>query len=612
MTIWNLLQRIGYNSSAYDGTSSAEMQPLDPILIATADMTKIRKAAQLFPTLWQFLKRIYEPEVFKALIDKALMRKVVWTNNCYHEHIQQLHEWGLLQKVPIDQAAYFVGYFEVPKGEYASRAIVNAKTLSSHFVRPEPVNIAPITGILERIHHMQSEGPIYIVYGDFRHFFHAVLLHPDIAKHFTIAINHVFYSWVRLPMGWSFSPLTAQALGWLVILHREEGDEALFETEGLAGGHLPTFVRTVGCDGFISLTYDNYICTTRDAGIADKISKRIIANCKRFNITIKEHKMVSSKSMSEHKAPVILLGAQVCHEMRRNEDQPTHGIKWRIDPRKSGMILPLLTTRRQIASAIGRCLYRYHLSLRPLVTCPGAMALIQILRLLALRQIAPCSPHWDSNFPLTDQQTDVLQSEWALYRNNDWLRIEPAMKITASTQRYIVASDASETAWGFVVMTLDGEILYVHSARWADSMSELHIFYLELYAALYAQKWVHKQKGKCIIYHLIDNSAARAVLEHGYSTTTLGCRWLAEHYRIFEGRIHLVAVTSGMNIADEPSRLKDLKLMKIAITCKIVHDAILGFRGELGTPYSSAEWHHGGIRHREPDDDCIDDEQDDG
>ena len=90
MTIWNLLQRIGYNSSAYDGTSSAEMQPLDPILIATADMTKIRKAAQLFPTLWQFLRRIYEPEVFKALIDKALMRKVVWTNNCYHEHIQQL------------------------------------------------------------------------------------------------------------------------------------------------------------------------------------------------------------------------------------------------------------------------------------------------------------------------------------------------------------------------------------------------------------------------------------------------------------------------------------------------------------------------------------------
>ena len=90
------------------------------------------------------------------------------------------------------------------------------------------------------------------------------------------------------------------------------------------------------------------------------------------------------------------VGLEIRTTLKRQKTKPDEvALEWRIDPRK---ITPVLTfaTRREIASTIGKCLYRYFTMGRPLALQQGALELIGILRHVAAKQI-PSRVQWDAN-----------------------------------------------------------------------------------------------------------------------------------------------------------------------------------------------------------------------
>ena len=511
MDLWVLLKRIGYNGHTYDGAMlECTTAPLDPIEVGVVDRSRIRKAMRRFPVLARGFERICTVEAFKELLCEDVIKHVVWTKNVYAEHFLLLESWRMIRETTLDSLLSVCSYFAVPKTSSSSRSIVNGKRFSCLCVVPPPVNIPSIVDVLRRLNSaLRSCNRIHIVHGDLRHFFHSIALAEGIERFFGLAMAHRFYAWLRLPMGWSHSPHVAQCLAWLLLVHCEGGEPALFELDVFDGEHLPTFLPLAGGRlGFACITYDNYFCCSSQSEIADAVSRRIQRNAKLFRMTIKEHFHSSPKSL---RSGIIYLGLEIRTSLKRRKAEADEtALEWRIDSRK---ITPVLTfaTRREIASTIGKCLYRYFTTGQPLALQPAALELIGILRRVAAKQ-TPNQVQWDARIVLEEESAEILKREWFLRQRNEW--ITSCYRDIPVSQTCILATDASLTHYGYVILDINGTLMQEFSAPFPLQMANLHIFLLELHAALEGQKAVI---GPAKIYHLIDNNAVRHALTRGYS-----------------------------------------------------------------------------------------------
>ena len=590
MPIWTLLKKVGYGGGEY-ADSGASLLPLDPIDIEVANMSRIFEAARAVPLFWKIVRRVESLEAFEELVAIDHTRRLRYTNKKYASHLKSLERWKVTVPCPMEQIRFFVSYFAVAKNDTMARSIVNAKRFSTMCKVPPPVNIPCITDVLKRLN-AAAATPMWIVYGDIRHFFHAIPIGASIGNFFGILLKQQAYRWSRLPMGWSHSPVTAQAIAWLLISFRFEHEESMLDETVFRGAQLPTFVQ-LGRYGWCCITYDNYVCVVNDVTIASSFHVRIARNANYFGLQLKEHDMRTSRRMRESDEPVILLGVQVCTIKRR------FGIRWRVNPKKLKMQNAILT-RRDAARVVGRCLYRKYIMLLPLVLASGALELIAILRKVAESK----GESWDARHHLDEDQVRLLRVELQELMVNEWITVEHGRE---PTETIYVVSDASLEGHGYVVLRKDGAMVHQHMSRWNAEMSKLHIFFLELRSAIEAQQWIRESMPSAVIYHAIDNSAARQVLEHGYSSTLVGNKWLKSH--LGGGLLHVryVPIASADNAADELSHLKPCSLTRVTKSLNVIWAHI------AGTRFSSEQGHFfppgcDGYRHAEPEDPSPEDD----
>ena len=287
----------------------------------------------------------------------------------------------------------------------------------------------------------------------------------------------------------------------------------------------------------------------------------------------------------------IYLGLEIrTTRKRRKAEADEIALEWRIDPRK---ITPVLTfaTRREIASTIGKCLYRYFTTGQPLALLPAALELIGILRRVAAKQ-TPNQVQWDARIVLEEESAEILKREWFLRQRNEL--ITSCYRDIPVSQTCILATDASLIHYGYVILDINGALMHEFSAPFPLQMANLHIFLLELHWALEGQKAVI---GPAKIYHLIDNNAVRHALTRGYSSNDLANRWMRGHLTSSPHVIEYVGVVSGENIADNPSRNLRVDINLCERTRDIVTHAIRGNKLGGSTPMDHRP------EDEEPDDD---------
>ena len=259
--LWLLLRGLGYPfSSPYAGhgqfPKQVGIQDLDPINCAGQARIKLARADGMksgFTVIVALLAILTSQEAlancFTAQDELRKGREIRFTNSKYRPHLEDLAKWRVLQEVTPEQVAFFATYFAVPKTPSSMRSIFNGRQLSGASAVPPPVNLADVATALKMMAELASRGRIYVCAGDFRHFFHQLPIeHGENARSmFGLAVNagtkdrpeKKFFRYNVLPMGWSFSPCIAQAMGWMVIAGRRDSEKPLVNEDALKGNALP-------------------------------------------------------------------------------------------------------------------------------------------------------------------------------------------------------------------------------------------------------------------------------------------------------------------------------------------------------------------------------------
>jgi len=540
------------------------------------------------------LKNIFKPEVTPGPL------KIVSTSPMYLTHLRQLSKWGIVSQTERHQLIFCSTYFAVPKDANLDRAIFNGRRLSNLFMCPPSVGIADISLVNKRLSDLmrgvhESKGESRRVFGfvaDFRHFFHQIPLAPSIRRLFGIACGEHFFLWNSLPMGWSWSPLLAQCIGWTLLCGRLENEESLFDEGFTKDLSLPSFIPLASDLGFCALYYDNIIVVGTCPKQIQAIKARLTRNmrmCGRLDPgeTIKELKTFGPSTRT-----FVYLGCEYRLEVQRDRlGHESWVLHWRC-VEKNLPVLELWSAQgsaRAIARRIGKSLYRWLLEDRPLV---GNSRAVEVLELL--RRVSTIGPkNWDAPFPCSEEELGLLE------RCRQELVANPWISRTRSTARVFVVSDASTSkGYGyFIVHTVHGTLTQVASSGWPVGMDQLHIFFLEAYAALRGLQQARILFPEETSFGLItDNTAVAGALKRGYSSTEIVRRWMLDYeYLSYDTEVY--TVPSEHNAADPLSRLIPT-VIDLPGVLDLIQELQSG-RRSMNTPTESPGF-TGDLRHPEP------------
>lgn len=220
--MWRFLARAPYGDDTvvfgYDGelldepVSRAEVPPpLDPIdedLVGGADTRAMYKRAKDlgFLALEAMLAMIMAVSLVPAALWMAAVRpdykRMPVVGMRYADHMAALRRAGLLRT---GAAAFYSGYFAVPKSKVTSRSIFNGRRLSRACPIPPPVNLMGVNEVVSKLKdHLHIHGRMNVVVGDFRHWFHQLPAPEHLQRLFGLRTKTQQYTWRCLPMGWSF------------------------------------------------------------------------------------------------------------------------------------------------------------------------------------------------------------------------------------------------------------------------------------------------------------------------------------------------------------------------------------------------------------------------
>jgi hypothetical protein len=168
--------------------------------------------------------------------------------------------------------------------------------------------------------------------------------------------------------------------------------------------------------------------------------------------------------------------------------------------------------------------------------------------------------------------------------------------------------DASDVGWSFVELDSEGKVVHIHPpvfffhppVKWSATMSRLHIFILEAYAAAEAMKYAQGKYPDHPVTLVVDNTALAGAMVRGYTPCKTAMRYLRP---IIEISMTIVTVPSKYNIADTPSRLKNhTEEERRILTWKAIQEHHRGVK--IGTA-DSAPMFTGMLRHCEPSDESM-------
>ena len=511
---------------------------------------------------------ITSEDAFEGIICPGAFKdrpRLVQTAQKYLPHLHQLLKWEVISQANAWQLVFCSSYFAVPKDANLDRAIFNGRRLSTNFLCPPSVGIADIALVNKRFSELVNPASppddddsnttpgsrrVYGFTADFRHFFHQIPVLEKLRGYFGLISDGEVFTWNSLPMGWSWSPLLAQCVGWSLLCGRFCNEEALFDEACMRDGALPAFVPLKADPGFATLYYDNVLVVGTSAKHIQAIKERLIRNmrlCGKFptNETIKE---LTTFGPRDHH--LEYLGCE--YWLRRQRDRAgkeSWTLQWRAVEKNlpKGEVWSAPTTARGTARRIGKSLYRWLLEDRPLVGNSRAERVLHLLQRLSIEG----RHDWDAAFACGPEDLDLLEECRLELMRNEWIS-----RSRGTARIFFIADASTSIGYGyFLVDTVTGSLVKVFSSTWPAGMSDMHIFYLEVFAALMGLQCARRLYPDEKTFGLLtDNTAAAGALRRGYSSSNIALRWMKEYgYLSYDAEVY--TVPSAKNMADPLSRL---------------------------------------------------------
>jgi len=589
---WKLFKEIGLYADPYGNLSPTRLDAstldLDEIKFAnTLCLMALKMATKKQPNVASFtmdaFKFLTEPlpkDFFEDLppdADRVTSKK-------WWPHIQDLVKYGVIEPTEYKFLKHVAYYFGVPKKETLARAVWNGRTLSrSCRYPPPPVNLPFLPELIRRmIGVLDGGGSLCILTADFTNYFYLIPASEDMQRFCGICIEEVdehghivrdargnaklrAYRFRVLVMGHSHSPWAAQSVGWAGILHKEDGEEDLFEVPaGLT--QLPTFVKIKG-GGFICLYYDNIFAVTVNPDIMQKIEMRLRRNFGPkdrggFQFACNFMKVHYPKNLRNAATPAEYIGVEFSLSTKaQRDDIPVGTLRWRQCEKKHAKWIETppqwadTMTPRYICSYIGKILWRHSITLRPLC---GLAPVIRILRRVATFRIEKkCS--WDAAIiDLTSEEQMVMAMHWDIVSRN--LHESGSIASARKSHRVRVVSDSSDDGFGYLIFTDDGKVALEKGHLWSKSLNKNHIYIKELLAAVFAIRHVLSTSPKSVEINIgVDNTAAASSLRNMYSGNIMACEILDQLYTELQEHdavLRVWSLRSDENASDPASRGK--------------------------------------------------------
>jgi hypothetical protein len=568
--------KVDYQGTPSQWTNNDPPKPLDPIDPATVGRVKVSrvvenmKVLQLM-TIMTIVAIVVDgrcPEWVKE-VPKRVRPPVVGEK--YADHMEDLRKVGLVRGANRRRwPRYWSSYFAVPKGPENSRAIFNGKRLSSECPRPAPVNLLTHRNFLRKLQvHAQQNKSCWIVEGDLRHWFHQIPVGADLQDLFGLQTTVESLIWRCLPMGWSWSPLVAQALCWSFLLGRKAQQSPIFKEEVLKEtGHLPFWLDYNGeGKGFGVVYYDNFFIAVGSQGDAKRVEKRLRENAAAFNIEVKGEICVHSDESLRTRG-VKYLGMHIKLDSDHLIVRPTSLEEWSVLP-PPGLSGP--PSCRVAAGYVGRSLFATMIQEENLQASRNGRSIISLAREIGT---AAAKNGWDSAI----EETSVVPLE-ALWTSILALGEEPhlwprgRLRLRIIRSELIIASDASKTGWGIVCLRRShGQKELVveseHQGLWTPVEAGRHIFLLELEVALRAVRMcrdIGKSDDSTSI--VVDNVAVAWALRQGFTRNKVGQAMIEGAAAIGADTVgigRILTVISADNPADSPSRGQQTEAARVA------------------------------------------------
>ena len=479
----------------------------------------------------------------------------------YNGHRQELVAAGLLEPLGERTVLHYSGYFAVMKDAERSRSIFNGKKLSERCDVPASVNLIDIRELVTKIvaHGVggrQSQG-YFVVMGDFRHWFHQIPAPEWMRSLFGMDFGEERYRWTSIPMGWSWSPLLAQAMAWAFLSYRE-GDESPLLDESLLKQNytLPRWVPVSG--GFVTVYYDNFFVLTNDVDVARAWEARILLNAERLRVAIKAGTLTLLTNDDIEGKGFDFLGVRFQTKGRKRPFaitvEPKKGKDWRdsLGQRDSPA-----GTFREAASWVGKGIFA--------MACCGKGVSRQRrgreLILLASELGRAHQNQWNSPTPaaLWERTAETCRTVFKEAIFTTEFRAERARR-SQPRPEIVVATDSSGRGYGWVSFVQDTESLQplkegcaTNKGIWHGNWEHEHIFLKELECAVRAYRAWKTELPDSRIILVIDNSAAYYAIRNAFSTSKKGQSILDAGALPGEDD-EVVLVVSKNNPADCPSR----------------------------------------------------------
>jgi hypothetical protein len=543
---------LNFNPYVYEADEETALTPgqLDPIRVAGGMNINVLRTFSCVFAITAF-EVILCGDLTKFLSGPpiSIERERKRTDDVFNVSILKLIDWNVLNAQPEKPLRALCKYFEVPKTE-SNRAIGDARSANNMFRRPPAVGLPYLPEVLLL---MKSINVKYFVTGDWRHYFYQIPISEELSRFFQVDTGFLSAQFQVLPMGFSWSPWIAQALGWTIILAREDNQPPLGVDDATRErANVPGYVvlREHGVEvGVIVLWYDNVLVATRTKSLAERWHARLEKNGERVNVVWKELEAPATRATYIG----LELDAEADLKWRHKATKPE---KWlnRIEK-------PIICAK-DIAALVGILIWDATITLTPLLHYFDEINL--------LRKFSPrCKAKVEWKKPLTLQDEDaaaIRRLKEALRRAclNPWTS-PPKPKTHLDL---FLASDASDRRAGVVFINSGNKNLLWLTHRFKDEARKNSIFMKELMAILLAVRFAKKhcthEWEECHIHIAVDNTAAIGALQKGYSPSEGACLIIKAILDVVPAsRLTVKYVKSEDNSADEPSRRKAPQSLKV-------------------------------------------------
>ena len=486
--------------------------------------------------------------------------------------IGNLHDWGIFHHVDSSGRAIpgraFANYFEVDKSATATRSILDCRHANDEAIAPPKFKLVEPNEIIEMLCFFDWPK---IASADFRHFFHQIPLSKRARSWFSVlargvpgfgAAAEVFESWT-LPMGFSWSPILAQSLSWVLATRfvSKKGEKEQFVFESPADAKTPPgylIVRRKGTNvivAFIIIYYDNYVVIADTKDTREKLVWRMTKNAElagaQFKPLDKSRPNVQVQLFDDGQGD--FLGIRFSRKGGRNGK-----LEWchaKTDAWEDVLVAPDPCDARSLARVVGISTWDVTLRGEPMSYVSD---LINVLR---SKEVNKLPRKWSAFIDMSTKERELWESTMRRIMENRLT--ERAARPTRVHRQALLASDASDKGWGGVWMSDRGVVLGCISRKWSAEERSKSIYWREVKAAILTFEWFWSLKrveslGIRGVRMAIDNQAARVAVSRWYSAdpaTNDILRPMHDELKSQEREVHTVWVGTLDQAADEPSRL---------------------------------------------------------